>query len=121
MLQAVVFMSRLRWKLPEPIRSEVTFRESRRSTLRRPPITGPREAGSVPRKKDNPALPALPAEQIESTQAAYDDRAHSGSSIALVAAADRQHGASNIGGGVRREEEDGGRHFTQEAISPHMT
>src|SRR6266446_8530307 len=33
MLQVVVFMSRLRWKLPEPIRSEVTFRESRRSTL----------------------------------------------------------------------------------------
>ena len=28
--------------------------------------------GSVPRKKDNPALPVLPAEQIESTQAAYE-------------------------------------------------
>lgn len=27
--------------------------------------------GSVPRKKDNPALPVLPAEQIESTHAAY--------------------------------------------------
>ena len=41
--------------------------------------------------------------------------------LTLVAAADRQHGASNIGSGVRREEEDGGRHFTQEAISLHMT
>ena len=28
--------------------------------------------GSVPRKKDNPALPVLPAEQIESTRAAYE-------------------------------------------------
>ena len=28
--------------------------------------------GSVPRKKDNPALPVLPAEQIESTHAAYE-------------------------------------------------
>jgi hypothetical protein len=82
MLQAVVFMSRLRWKLPEPIRSEVTFRETRRSTLGRPPITTPRQAGSVPCKEGNPALPVLPAEQIESTQAVYDDRAHSGSSIA---------------------------------------
>jgi 3-keto-5-aminohexanoate cleavage enzyme len=28
--------------------------------------------GSVPRKKDNPALPVLPAEQIEATHAAYE-------------------------------------------------
>ena len=28
--------------------------------------------GFVPRKKDNPALPVLPAEQIESTHAAYE-------------------------------------------------
>lgn len=28
--------------------------------------------GSVPRKKDNPAVPVLPAEQIESTHAAYE-------------------------------------------------
>jgi 3-keto-5-aminohexanoate cleavage enzyme len=28
--------------------------------------------GSVPRKKDNPALPVLPAEQIESTHAAFE-------------------------------------------------
>jgi 3-keto-5-aminohexanoate cleavage enzyme len=28
--------------------------------------------GSVPRKKDNPALPVLPSEQIESTHAAFD-------------------------------------------------
>src|SRR3954471_23416498 len=28
--------------------------------------------GSVPRKKDNPALPVTPAEQIESTQQAYE-------------------------------------------------
>jgi 3-keto-5-aminohexanoate cleavage enzyme len=29
-------------------------------------------AGSVPRKKDNPAVPILPAEQIESTHAAFE-------------------------------------------------
>src|ERR671910_3543280 len=28
--------------------------------------------GSVPRKKDNPAVPTTPAEQIESTQEAYE-------------------------------------------------
>ena len=28
--------------------------------------------GSVPRKKDNPALPVLPVEQIESTRATYE-------------------------------------------------
>src|SRR4051812_10327056 len=28
--------------------------------------------GSVPRKKDNPALPVTPAEQVESTQQAYE-------------------------------------------------
>ena len=28
--------------------------------------------GSVPRKKDNPAVPISPAEQIESTHAAFD-------------------------------------------------
>lgn len=28
--------------------------------------------GSLPRKRDNPALPVLPAEQIESTHAAYE-------------------------------------------------
>jgi 3-keto-5-aminohexanoate cleavage enzyme len=29
-------------------------------------------AGSVPRKRDNPALPVLPTEQIEPTHAAYE-------------------------------------------------
>ena len=28
--------------------------------------------GSVARKKDNPALPVIPSEQIESTRAAYE-------------------------------------------------
>ena len=28
--------------------------------------------GSVPRKKDNPAVPILPSEQIESTQKAFE-------------------------------------------------
>ena len=28
--------------------------------------------GSVPRKKDNPALPVTPAEQVESTHEAYE-------------------------------------------------
>jgi 3-keto-5-aminohexanoate cleavage enzyme len=38
----------------------------------RPVIIAVAITGSVPRKKDNPALPVLPAEQIESTQAAYE-------------------------------------------------
>ena len=38
----------------------------------RPIIISVAITGSVPRKKDNPALPVLPAEQIESTQAAYE-------------------------------------------------
>jgi hypothetical protein len=35
----------------------------------RPVIIAVAITGSVPRKKDNPALPVLPAEQIESTHA----------------------------------------------------
>ena len=38
----------------------------------RPIIISVAITGSVPRKKDNPALAVLPAEQIESTQAAYE-------------------------------------------------
>jgi len=38
----------------------------------RPIIISVAITGSVPRKKDNHALPVLPAEQIESTQAAYE-------------------------------------------------
>jgi 3-keto-5-aminohexanoate cleavage enzyme len=38
----------------------------------RPVIIAVAITGSVPRKKDNPALPVLPAEQIESTHAAYE-------------------------------------------------
>jgi hypothetical protein len=38
----------------------------------RPIIISVAITGSVPRKKDNPALPVLPAEQIESTHAAYE-------------------------------------------------
>jgi hypothetical protein len=38
----------------------------------RPIIISVAITGSVPRKKDNPALPVLPAEQIESTQVAYE-------------------------------------------------
>ncbi len=37
----------------------------------RPVIIAVAITGSVPRKKDNPALPVLPAEQIESTHAAF--------------------------------------------------
>ncbi len=37
----------------------------------RPVVIAAAITGSVPRKKDNPALPVLPAEQIESTHAAY--------------------------------------------------
>src|SRR5260370_20995659 len=43
-----------------------------RGTRMRPIIISVAITGSVPRKKDNPALPVLPAEQIESTQAAYE-------------------------------------------------
>lgn len=38
----------------------------------RPVIIAVAITGSVPRKKDNPAVPVLPAEQIESTHAAYE-------------------------------------------------
>jgi 3-keto-5-aminohexanoate cleavage enzyme len=38
----------------------------------RPVIITVAITGSVPRKKDNPALPVLPAEQIESTRAAFE-------------------------------------------------
>ncbi len=38
----------------------------------RPVVVAVAITGSVPRKKDNPALPVLPAEQIESTHAAYE-------------------------------------------------
>eukprot|EP01037_Dinobryon_pediforme_P021552 gene21552-22447_t len=38
----------------------------------RPVIIAVAITGSVPRKKDNPALPVTPAEQIESTHAAFD-------------------------------------------------
>ena len=38
----------------------------------RPVVVAVAITGSVPRKKDNPALPVQPAEQIESTHAAYE-------------------------------------------------
>ena len=38
----------------------------------RPVIIAVAITGSVPRKKDNPALPVLPTEQIDSTRAAYE-------------------------------------------------
>jgi 3-keto-5-aminohexanoate cleavage enzyme len=38
----------------------------------RPVVIAVAITGSVPRKKDNPALPVLPAEQIESAHAAFD-------------------------------------------------
>jgi 3-keto-5-aminohexanoate cleavage enzyme len=38
----------------------------------RPVIIAVAITGSVPRKKDNPALPTLPSEQIESTHAAFE-------------------------------------------------
>ena len=38
----------------------------------RPVVVAVAITGSVPRKKDNPALPTQPAEQIESTHAAYE-------------------------------------------------
>ena len=38
----------------------------------RPVVVAVAITGSVPRKKDNPALPVQPAEQIESTQAAFE-------------------------------------------------
>ena len=38
----------------------------------RPVIVAVAITGSVPRKKDNPALPVLPPEQIDSTQAAFE-------------------------------------------------
>jgi uncharacterized protein (DUF849 family) len=40
--------------------------------LTRPAIIAVAITGSVPRKKDNPAVPVTPSEQIESTQEAYE-------------------------------------------------
>jgi 3-keto-5-aminohexanoate cleavage enzyme len=37
----------------------------------RPVVIAVAITGSVPRKKDNPALPVTPAEQVESTHEAY--------------------------------------------------
>ena len=42
----------------------------------RPVVVAVAITGSVPRKKDNPALPTTPAEQIESTHQAYRGRRH---------------------------------------------
>src|SRR3954469_19852950 len=44
----------------------------KRRTTMRPVVIAVAITGSVPRKKDNPALPVTPAEQIESTHAAYE-------------------------------------------------
>jgi 3-keto-5-aminohexanoate cleavage enzyme len=38
----------------------------------RPVVIAVAITGSIPRKKDNPALPVLPAEQVESTHAAFE-------------------------------------------------
>ena len=38
----------------------------------RPVVVAVAITGSVPRKKDNPALPTTPAEQVESTRQAYE-------------------------------------------------
>jgi len=38
----------------------------------RPIVVAVAITGSVPRKKDNPALPVTPAEQVESTHEAYE-------------------------------------------------
>lgn len=38
----------------------------------RPVVIAVAITGSVPRKKDNPALPVRPSEQIESTHAAFE-------------------------------------------------
>src|SRR6476620_4607407 len=38
----------------------------------RPVVIAVAITGSLPRKKDNPNLPVLPAEQVESTHAAYE-------------------------------------------------
>ncbi len=39
---------------------------------RKPIVIAVAITGSVPRKKDNPAVPTTPAEQVESTHAAYE-------------------------------------------------
>ncbi|MFQ5545267.1 MAG: 3-keto-5-aminohexanoate cleavage protein, partial [Acidiferrobacterales bacterium] len=40
--------------------------------MTRPAIIAVAITGSVPRKKDNPAVPVTPSEQIESTHEAYE-------------------------------------------------
>src|SRR5918911_1794739 len=45
---------------------------SKKRFAMRPVVIAVAITGSVPRKKDNPALPVTPAEQIESTHEAYE-------------------------------------------------
>src|SRR3989338_6295574 len=46
--------------------------EIRRFSMDKPVIITVAITGSMPRKKDNPTLPVTPAEQIESTHAAFE-------------------------------------------------
>src|SRR5688500_20389492 len=50
--------------------TNIDFSEGR--TMTRPVVVAVAITGSVPRKKDNPALPVTPAEQIESTHEAFE-------------------------------------------------
>jgi 3-keto-5-aminohexanoate cleavage enzyme len=40
--------------------------------MHRPVVVAVAITGSVPRKRDNPAIPVTPTEQIEATQAAFE-------------------------------------------------
>ena len=52
--------------------SRAARRAERRGANMRPVVLAVAITGSVPRKKDNPALPVTPAEQIESTHQAFE-------------------------------------------------
>ena len=94
MLQAVVFMSRLRWKLPEPIRSEVTFRESQAQ-----PSEGYRSPGRAV------SLPALTWPSRNSQQRVPTRRSCS-TMLRYRARAEARADAALIKGLMRRTAED---------------
>src|SRR3712207_3784517 len=57
------------WRLPKRPRQQLRKREV---SSMRPVVIAVAITGSVPRKKDNPAVPVTPSEQIESTHQAFE-------------------------------------------------
>src|SRR5277367_6943629 len=63
---------RARRRASDRLNLRFVARASAREEAMRPVVVAVAITGSVPRKKDNPALPTTPAEQIESTHQAFE-------------------------------------------------